>query len=338
MGNCTLKSTESEDQTVIAISNFTQKSVIGKGGFGKVWMVENKKSKSLYAMKIMSKAKIIAKKSVQSVMNELQLLSQLKHNFIINMQAAFQDRDNLYLVMDLLTGGDLRYHLCKQRKFTEEQTKFFVVCIIVSLEYLHVNGILHRDVKPENLVFDDKGYLKLTDMGIARQWKPENAQDTSGTPGYMAPEVMCRQNHGVGVDYYALGVIVYECIMGKRPYVGKSRQEIRDQVIAKQVQIKNTDIPTGWSLEAVDFANKLIQRKPANRLGVNGPDEVKAHSWFKDYSWDKLLDRQLTAPYIPKEDEMIQIANENRRDSANEIDPESILSLRRNSVQGIHIY
>ncbi|CAD8059441.1 unnamed protein product [Paramecium sonneborni] len=122
MGNCTLKSTESEDQTVISISNFTQKNVIGKGGFGKVWMVENKKSKSLYAMKIMSKAKIIAKKSVQSVMNELQLLSQLKHNFIINMQAAFQDRDNLYLVMDLLTGGDLRYHLCKQRKFTEEQT------------------------------------------------------------------------------------------------------------------------------------------------------------------------------------------------------------------------
>ncbi|CAD8059442.1 unnamed protein product [Paramecium sonneborni] len=130
------------------------------------------------------------------------------------------------------------------------------------------------------------------------------------------------QNHGVGVDYYALGVIVYECIMGKRPYTGKSRQEIRDQVIAKQVQIKNTDIPAGWSLEAVDFANKLIQRKPANRLGVNGPDEVKAHQWFKDYSWDKLLERQLTSPYIPKEDEMVQIANENRRDSANEIDPE----------------
>ncbi|CAD8144574.1 unnamed protein product [Paramecium octaurelia] len=121
--------------------------------------------------------------------------------------------------------------------------------------------------------------------------------------------------------------------MGKRPYVGKSRQEIRDQVIAKQVQIKNSDIPAGWSLEAVDFANKLIQRKPANRLGVNGPEEVKTHQWFKDYCWDKLLDKQITAPYIPREDEMIQIANENRRDSAHEIDSESILSLRRNSVQ-----
>lgn len=104
------------------------------------------------------------------------------------------------------------------------------------MEYLHQNGILHRDIKPENLVFDNRGiqfnvilgYLRITDLGIARIWKPENQQDTSGTPGYMAPEVMCRHNHGVAVDYFALGVIVYECMMGKRPYLGRSRQEIRD--------------------------------------------------------------------------------------------------------------
>ncbi|KAM3128641.1 hypothetical protein pb186bvf_019270 [Paramecium bursaria] len=258
------------------------------------------------------------------------------------MQAAFQDRDNLYLVMDLLTGGDLRYHICKQRRFTEEQTKYFAACIITALEYLHQNGIIHRDVKPENLVFDNKGYLRLTDMGIARIWKAENAQDTSGTPGYMAPEVMCSkinnqitigQNHGVGVDYYALGVIIYECIIGKRPYLGKSRQEIRDQVLAKQVQIKNTDIPSGWSLEAADFANRLIQRKPAARLGNNGPDEVKQHQWFKDYNWDKLNGREIDPPYRPREDEIVAIANENRKDSINDIDQDCVLSLRRNSIQ-----
>ena len=151
------------------------------------------------------------------------------------MQYAFQDRENLYLVMDLLSGGDLRYHIARHRKFNEEQTKFFIACIIVALEYVHGKCILHRDIKPENLVFDDKGYLRVTDFGIARIWNPDNSKETSGTPGYMAPEVMCRQNHGVAVDYFAVGVIGYECMMGKRPYVGKTRKEIRDHILAKQI-------------------------------------------------------------------------------------------------------
>lgn len=109
---------------------------------------------------------------------------------------------------------------------------------MLSLEYLHRNCILHRDIKPENLVFDEKGYLRITDLGIARVWSTENSKDTSGTPGYMAPEVMCRQNHGVAVDYFAMGVIAYECMFGKRPYFGKDRKEIRDHILAKQVQIK----------------------------------------------------------------------------------------------------
>lgn len=144
------------------------------------------------------------------------------------MQYAFEDKDNLYLVIDLMAGGDLRYHIGKQRRFSEEQTsksfafsqslEFFVACMLMSLEYLHKNSILHRDIKPENLVFDDQGYLRITDLGIARILNPENAKDTSGTPGYMAPEVMCRQNHGIAVDYFAMGVISYECMFGKRPF------------------------------------------------------------------------------------------------------------------------
>lgn len=136
-------------------------------------------------------------------------------SYIVNMQFAFQDRENLYLVMDLLTGGDLRYHIARHRRFSEEQTKFFIACIVVALEYIHSKSILHRDIKPENLVFDDQGYLRVTDFGIARIWNPDNSKETSGTPGYMAPEVMCRQNHGVAVDYFALGVIAYECMMGR---------------------------------------------------------------------------------------------------------------------------
>mmetsp|Transcript_41347 Transcript_41347/g.30405 ORF Transcript_41347/g.30405 Transcript_41347/m.30405 type:complete len:140 (-) Transcript_41347:996-1415(-) len=139
------------------------------------------------------------------------------------MYYAFQDRENLYLVMDLLSGGDLRYHICKHRRFTEEQTRFFIACLVSGLEFIHNKNIIHRDIKPENLVLDDDGYLRVTDFGIARVWRAENSQDTSGTPGYMAPEVMCRQNHGISVDYFAVGVMAFECMFGRRPYVGKSR-------------------------------------------------------------------------------------------------------------------
>jgi serine/threonine protein kinase len=114
---------------------------------------------------------------------------------------------------------------------------------------------------------------------------------------------MCRQNHGVAVDYFAVGVIGYECMFGKRPYLGKNRKEIRDHILSKQVQIRKNEVPPGWSLEAADFINKLIQRKPINRLGLNGPQEVKDHVWFKGYNWDDLLGRKFKSPFIPpKED------------------------------------
>ena len=159
--------------------------------------------------------------------------------------------------MDLMTGGDLRFQLGRNRGFSEEQTRFFVGCILAALEYIHAHNILHRDVKPENLVFDSQGYLHLTDFGIARIWQIENAKDTSGTPGYMAPEVMCRQNHGITADYFALGVIAYECMNRRRPYLGKSRKEIRDGILARQVQISRDAIPEGWSVESADFINRV---------------------------------------------------------------------------------
>ena len=155
--------------------------------------MQYKKDKSdEYAMKEMAKARIIFKKSVPSVMNELKLLSLVQSNFIINVHYAFQDKLNLYLIMDLLLGGDLRYHIARKRRFPMDITQFFVACLIHALEAVHAAMIIHRDVKPENLVFDNDGYLRLTDFGVARMLTPDNASETSGTPGYMAPEVMCR--------------------------------------------------------------------------------------------------------------------------------------------------
>lgn len=125
------------------------------------------------------------------------------------MVCAFQTRENLFLIMDYIDGGDLRYHIGKRRRFSEVETKFFMANMIVGLEYLHQNNIIHRDMKPENMVFDSDGYLRITDMGISRELREENHQDTSGTPGYMSPEVICRKNHSFAADYFALGVMGY---------------------------------------------------------------------------------------------------------------------------------
>lgn len=215
--------------------------------------------------------------------------------------------------MDLLNGGDLRYHICQHKRFDEKTTKFFVACLVAGLEYCHEKKILHRDIKPENLVIDDEGYLRVTDFGIARVWRPENASDTSGTPGYMAPEVMCRNNHTYAVDYFAVGIMAYECMNGRRPYVGKSRKEIREHIMSKQVEIRMHEIPPGWSVEAADFINRLIQRKPNHRLGYNGSDEIKNHPWLQDFDWDALYERRLPAPFIPPAEDNFDESNINEK-------------------------
>ena len=327
MGNAGVNAGSKEIPENITRNLFEFKYIIGKGGFGKVWKVQVKKTKQKFAMKEMCKLRIVTKRSVHSVLNEKKLLSVLKHPFIVNMQYAFQDRENLFLVMDLMTGGDLRYHLGNMRFFDEEQTRFFVACIVTGLEYLHINHIIHRDIKPENLVLDNKGYLRITDFGIARVLSSDNSRDTSGTPGYMAPEVMCRQNHGIGVDYFALGVLVYEFMTGRRPWRGRNRKEIKDSILGRQVQLKRSDIPEGWSIEAADFVNKLLQRKPQNRLGFNGALEVKNHAWLADFPWKRLFEKALEAPYKPSEDENFEVkANADWKDDLE-------CSLRMSSIQ-----
>ena len=257
-------------------------------------------------MKEMSKAKIIEKKSEKSIKYERELLSKLNHAFIINMEFAFQDHENLYLGMELLLGGDVRFNLSKTKILTEIQSKFILCCTILALDYIHTNNILHRDLKPENLVLDDQGYVKLTDFGIAKFYQKDNSSETSGTPGYMAPEVMCGLPHTHAVDFYALGIMSYEFMMGsvsfylKRPYLGKSRKEIKEKVMSKQAKIRSNDIPEGWSVEAADFTNRLLQRKPANRLGLLGSSEVKEHPWLKGFPWKDLYDKKIKAPFLPE--------------------------------------
>lgn len=276
--------------------------VIGKGGFGKVWRVQYKKTKEYFALKEMSKKKIIDKKSEKSINSEREFLSFLRHPFIVNMHYAFQDNDNLYLVMDMLSGGDLRFHISRYRKFSEEQTRFFIACMVHSLDYIHSNNVIHRDMKPENLVLDENGYIRVTDFGIAKENLPDNSSETSGTPGYMSPEVMRGKHHSFSVDFFAVGVIGYEFMLGKRPYNGKNRREMKEQMMNKQARIKKEEMRHGWSPESADFINRLLMRKPETRLGFRkGASELKDHPWLKYYPWDELKNKTLPAPFIPEQ-------------------------------------
>ena len=253
-------------------------------------------------MKIMSKVKIIKKNSIKNILNEKNLLSKLKNPFLVNMIVSFQDKDNLYLIMDLLLGGDLRYHINQKKKFDENELKFIMSCTILGLDYLHKNNIIHKDIKPENLVFDSNGYLHITDLGISKIYHEDNAKENSGTPGYMAPEVLFHKNHGFSVDFFALGVIGYEIIMGKRPYNGRDKRDLRKDIVSRQVKIKEDNRPEGWSDNAIDFINGLIQRKVDKRLGNDNIMELKNHPWFEDLNWDDLINQVIDAPFKPPMD------------------------------------
>ena len=254
----------------------------------------------------MSKVKIIDKKSEKSIIGERDFLSKLKHPFIINMICAFQDYENLYLLMEFFSGGDLRYQFNSDHTFTENEIKFFISCLLLSLEYIHSNNIIHRDIKPENLVFDGKGYLHLTDFGIAKIINEQNISDTSGTPGYMAPEVIQGKNHSFPVDFFAIGVIGYELLIGHRPYRGKNRKEIKkmmslgeEDILIKEEDNKDNE----WSSQCINFINRCLRKNVEMRLGYHfGIKELKAHNWFNDLDWKKLYNKKLETSFIPKDE------------------------------------
>ena len=248
----------------------------------------------------MSKAKVFLKKSVKSIANERKFLEMFNYNLLCNMYYAFQDSDTLYIVMDYLSGGDLRYHICRRSYFTEKETKFIAACITLSLNYIHEKCVIHRDLKPENLVFGADGYLNLTDFGIAMEYrKGVDVVSASGTPGYMSPEAIINRPHDFCTDYFALGVIIYELMMGERPYQGKNRKEIKEQMFTLEIKLDNEEMPEDWVDDNIlDLINRLLKRKKAKRLGCKGCSEIKNHPWFKDTQWEQIENCTLNSPFF----------------------------------------
>ena len=245
-------------------------------------------------MKEVSKVKAYLKKSLLSIVMERHILKHIHHNFITNLYFSFQDKDNLYLILDYLSGGDLRFYLNKNVQFNEEQIKFMIANLILSLRYLHKNKILHRDIKPENLVFDEKGYLNLADFGISKKIKKKNPiKDRSGTPGYLSPELILKKNQTFICDYFSIGIVIYELIFLKRPFNGKSKHEITENILHKNINLKKKNLPNLFynspsADDLADFINRLLKRKSEERLGAKGINEIIDHPWLKDIDWDTM--------------------------------------------------
>ena len=252
-------------------------------------------------MKEISKVKLIQNKAYEEIIHEQELNAKLNHPFLVGMNFSFQNKDYLYMINDLMPGGDLRYWYIQKKNFSEKECKFIIACVILGLEYLHSNKIIHRDLKPEHILFDKKGYVHLADFGIAKKLgdePEERIEDSSGSPGYMSPETIFNQKHSYASDFFSLGVICYEMMMKKRPYNGKNRQEIKENMANNFIQIKTNEIPKGWSSEFVDFTNKLLEKNEENRLGYKGINDLKCHPWLKLLNWKNIYLMKEKAPFI----------------------------------------
>ncbi len=277
-------------------NSFNILSLIGTGGFSKVWEVKWKKNGKTFAMKEMSKARIIDRKSVKSIIFERDILSKLNHPFIINLHFSFQDSDKLYLIVDLVKGKDLRHHLNSLKQMTEEQTKFVTGCVILGLEYLHYNQIAHRDIKPENIIFDENGYAKITDFGLSSIISKITTKESPGTFSYMAPEILFKQPTNLSMDYYSLGIIVYELMKGIRPYIEFSAKETKEYLSENQFSMKRHAVPEDWGIESADFINRLLVKNPKARLGASGTKELKNHCWFRGFDFKDLYEFKIKSP------------------------------------------
>ena len=267
-----------------------------------MWKIQNKINHKFYAMKEISKVKIYKRKAINLIKNEMIILSNLHHPFIINLYYAFQDTENLYLIMDFLTGGDLRYFLRRHYKLNEESIIFIISNIILILEYLNENNIIHRDLKPDNLLFDKDGYLNLIDFGISNKSKShQKYKKLIGSLMYIAPEILINKTNDFSSDYFSLGIIFYELVFGKRPYIGKNKNEILEQILFEEIHIDINDIPNKFNNKILiwDFISKLLKKEPKERLGgINGIKEIKNHPLFNQVQWDKILNKQINSPFL----------------------------------------
>jgi len=279
----------------LCADDFLQLKLIGRGGFGRVILVRKKDNHQIYAMKVLKKRFIVAQNQVAHTTTERNVMVKLEHPFLTKLHFAFQDEKNLYFVMDFINGGELFHHLRREKKFSEDRTKFYTSEIVSAISYLHQRGIVYRDLKPENVLLGKEGHVVVTDFGLAKEGlhESERTSTRAGTPEYLAPEVIKGEQYTKSLDWWAVGILVYEMLTGSPPFYDRDIQKLFVKVTSAELKV-----PDVFSPEVADFLNKLLARDPTKRL--SDPQKIKSHPWFKSIDWEKLDAKDIQPPFVPK--------------------------------------
>jgi len=282
------------------LDSFKMIKVVGKGSFGKVFLVREKQTNEMFALKVLKKDNIIKRNQVEHTRTERSVLGYVKHPFIVGMNMAFQSKDKLYFVLDYCAGGELFFHLGKVGRFSEPRACFYAAEITLAIEYVHDLDIVYRDLKPENVLLDSKGHVRLTDFGLSKEGisnSSSGANSFCGTPEYLAPEILNRQGHGRAVDWWSLGALLYEMLTGLPPFYCSDREKL----FAK-IRNSTLEYPKYLSPRATQILRGLLTKDPQRRLGSgpNDAEDIKAQDVFTHLNWEKLMKGEIAPPWDPQ--------------------------------------
>ncbi|XP_029677944.1 RAC-beta serine/threonine-protein kinase B isoform X1 [Formica exsecta] len=292
-------SSKSTGKKKVTLENFEFLKVLGKGTFGKVILCREKATGHLYAIKILRKEVIIRKDEVAHTLTENRVLRTTNHPFLISLKYSFQTADRLCFVMEYVNGGELFFHLSRSRVFGEDRTRFYGAEIISALGYLHSQGIIYRDLKLENLLLDKDGHIKIADFGLCKEdiTYGRTTKTFCGTPEYLAPEVLEDNDYGRAVDWWGVGVVMYEMMCGRLPFYNKDHEKLFTLILLEEVRFPRT-----ISNEARDMLGGLLIKDPSRRLG-GGPNDAKDimnHAFFSCINWTDLVQKKIPPPFKPQ--------------------------------------
>ncbi|XP_070319883.1 cAMP-dependent protein kinase catalytic subunit PRKX isoform X1 [Odocoileus virginianus] len=276
--------------------DFHMRATVGTGTFGRVQLVQEKTSKHFFALKVMTIPDIIRLKQEQHVHNEKSVLKEVNHPFLVKLFWTGHDDRFLYMLMEFVPGGELFSYLRNRGRFTSNTGLFYAAEIVCAIEYLHARDIVYRDLKPENILLDRDGHVKLTDFGFAKKLV-DKTWTLCGTPEYLAPEVIQSKGHGRAVDWWALGILIFEMLSGFPPFFDDNAFGIYQKILAGKI-----DFPRHLEFTVKDLIRKLLVTDRTRRLGnmKNGAEDVKQHRWFRLVDWGAVPERKLKPPIVPK--------------------------------------